>query len=419
MKSHSSYFLNVQTCLIITLSLFLSACGGGSSSSSDSDNKEDTVTSECERTLEGVNWTALMTEDCRSLSQYNLFAEASDPTKNPNDFGLPYNLSVALFTDYASKYRFVFIPEGKKAEYSEHEVFNFPVGSVLVKTFALPSNTDERGANETLIETRLLIHRESGWVALPYVWNTPEDADLTIAGKTVSNVSVRHNGENLTFDYHVPQASQCTSCHSVVPLAGHTGPAIFKPIGPKARFLNKDYEYQNHTMNQLMHWSASGYLSGLPTDHALVDQSIAFSDSTDTTQLSSQDVEGAARAYLDINCAHCHRSELTLPENNYAGPAGDSGLNLEFNRNFCDDPAKFGVNKTPVAGGSGDMDNDGEVDYPYDVIPGEATRSYLWFRMSTLDSRHKMPELGRSTIHTEGVALIEAWINQLTTGQCL
>ena len=117
-----------------------------------------------------------------------------------------------------------------------------------------------------------------------------------------------------------------------------------------------------------------------------------------------------ARAYLDINCAHCHRSELTIPEANYAGPAGGSGLQLEYNRDYAENPQRFGVCKVAVAGG--------HADYPADVIPGSSDKSYLLFRMSTNEQRHRMPELGRSTVHAEGVNLVKYWIDNLTRADC-
>ncbi|MED5430832.1 MAG: hypothetical protein VX920_00710, partial [Pseudomonadota bacterium] len=162
---------------------------------------EPTESAECGGTRSGVNWGALLSENCPKLSDYNLFVDSTDPTRNPNTGGIPYDLSTPLFTDYASKYRFVFIPEGEKATYSEHEAFDFPVGTVLVKTFAMPADTANRGENETIIETRLLIHRDNGWVARPYYWDSEADASLAIAGKSVENMTTQHNGQTLTFTY--------------------------------------------------------------------------------------------------------------------------------------------------------------------------------------------------------------------------
>jgi len=367
----------------------------------------------CGATTTGVNWNALMTQTCTKLSDYNLFANKSDPTKNPNSGGIPYDLSTPLFTDYASKYRFAFIPSGKKANYTKDEVLDFPVGTVLVKTFAMPANTSFRNGSELLIETRLLIHRDTGWVARPYYWDTASDASLAITGKSIPNMTTNHNGVNLNFTYEVPKASSCTSCHSVVPLL--QGPtdkrqSIFKPIGPKARFLNKDYDYNGMVANQLDHWEQLGKLSNLPVNRALISKAPLFDDTMDFNSLTINQLNDSAKAYLDINCAHCHRSELSLPEPLYAGPAGGSGLQVEYNRPYADDPGKFGVCKVAVAGG--------HPNYSADVVPKNANDSYLLFRMMTTDKRHRMPELGRSAVHAEGVALIRRWINNLPPASC-
>tara|TARA_R100001440_G_scaffold49197_3_gene69139 strand:- start:7301 stop:8557 length:1257 start_codon:yes stop_codon:yes gene_type:complete len=414
--------------MLLVASIFLTACGGGG----DGDDVDTSTPppagsalnsgagaptgadGSCTAAKSGVNWDALMTETCRNLSDYNLFTDASDPTTAPTRGGVPYDLSTALFSDYTSKYRFVFVPEGKTVSYNESEALGFPVGTVITKTFALPSNTAMREGEELVIETRLLIHRTDGWVALPYYWSSDSDATLAIAGKRLSDLTTINNqGQQITFDYAVPKAADCTSCHSVVPdLAGSDDEReqIFLPIGPKARYLNKDYTYADGTVyNQLQYWAEGGLLKGLPSDFNSVEQAPVFNDQTHIGSLSDSELNDTARAYLDINCAHCHRSDLTLPAN-YAGAAGSSGLQLEFNRNYADSPGKFGVCKDPVAGG--------KAGYPYDVIPGNADESYLLFRVSTNESRHKMPELGRNIVHQEGAALLHSWIDKLPVASC-
>jgi len=368
---------------------------------------------DCDAVTEGVNWNALMTETCRNLSDYNLFEDNMNPTENPTNGGVAFNLAVPLFTDYASKYRFAFIPEGKQINYSENEVLDFPVGTVLVKTFTMPANTADRDGEELIIETRLLIHRESGWVARPYYWADTTDAKIAITGKTIEGMTTTHKGELKTFSYSVPKASACTSCHSVVPLiqgADDMRQPIFKPIGPKARNLNIDHVYKDNTANQLQYLSDNQVLIGLPADLSTIDKYSQFSDDDNLETLPHEQVMDTARAYLDINCAHCHRSELTIPEENYAGPAGGSGLQMEYNRDYAENPQRFGTCKIAVAGG--------HEDYPADVIPGSPESSYLLFRMNTNIQRHRMPELGRSTIHQEGVALINYWIKHLPQADC-
>ena len=430
MNIKSSVYQVFKVSVFLTAGAVLIACGGGSGGSGSSEKVDRIIepVASCDDEIVGVNWGALLTQNCPKLSDYNLFMEANDPTSGPNENGIPYDLSTPLFTDYATKYRFVFVPEGKVATYSEHEVIEFPVGTVLVKTFSMPENTANRGVNETHIETRLLIHRTDGWASLPYYWDSANDASYIVTGKTIADVEITHDGELLTFDYAVPQKNQCTNCHAVVPVLDKNNPndkrkSIFKPIGPKARFLNNDYDYGSQIENQLAHWETAGILVKAPTDKTTIASAPIFKDTTDIAALSLAELNTMALGYLDINCAHCHRQELTIPEPNYAGAAGDSGLTVEFNRDFDTEPGHFGVCKTAVAGGwPGERDENGEPtgynEFPRDIIPGYPERSYLVHRMNTNDGRHKMPELGRSSIHKEGVALVSAWIKKMEAEDC-
>lgn len=415
---------NKTTALILATSFFLAACGGGGDEASNDTpappppadgalnagaGSPTGAQGSCSATTSGVNWNALMTKACPKLSDYNLFTDAGDPTSGPTPGGVPYELSTALFSDYTSKYRFIFVPEGKKIAYSDSEVLDFPVGTVITKTFALPENTAMRDGEELVIETRLLIHRANGWYALPYYWDSETDASLAIAGKRLSGLTIINNqGQNITFDYSVPKQADCSSCHAILPK--DTGDQIFLPIGPKARYMNMDHSYPNGIVyNQLQYMAEGGLLTGLPANFQNTEKAPVFNDEVDISSLSSGELDDAARAYLDINCAHCHRSDLTLPAG-YAGAAGTSGVQLEYGRDYATAPGKFGVCKTPVAGG--------KEGYPYDVIPGNPDESYLLFRMTTVDNRHKMPELARNTAHDEGTALIRSWIDQLPPVDC-
>jgi uncharacterized repeat protein (TIGR03806 family) len=410
----TNIFKGSEKLTTLALAVSLLSAYGSDTAPSELTPVVDTNPAICTSDSTDVNWEALLTENCENLSDYNLFTEKTDPTSSPNGTGIPYDLSTALFTDYATKYRFIYVPDGETATYSEHEVMAFPVGSVLVKTFALPDDTAVRDGAETIIETRLLINRADGWTALPYYWENTADAEYVVAGKTVG-VSIIHNAAELTFDYLVPQKNQCTKCHTVNPIRQGTDDKrgkIFIPIGPKARFLSNSYTYPDGiTENQLTHWENAGILTGAPDDKSTIDTAADFHDDVVLDNLSIDEITLAARSYLDINCAHCHRSELTIPEPFYSGPAGDSGLQVEFNRDLDANPSSFGICKRAIASGGGD-------EYPRDIVPGYPENSYLPFRMNSLEGQHKMPELGRSTNHTEGVALIKAWIATMTPNPC-
>jgi uncharacterized repeat protein (TIGR03806 family) len=352
-----------------------------------------------------VNFEALLTKNCDYLSAYNLFADITNPTTGINgDKSLPYALSTQLFTDYASKYRFAVMPSDSSATYTENETFEMPVGTVLIKTFSLPTDTSVRGfENETLVETRLLIHRENGWVALPYVWDeTGSDATLKKFGLTIADTTLTHKGDELTFDYIVPATSDCKQCHQLEELDTNGNPiegtGKFAPIGPKARLLNYSYSYADGDDNQLTKWVEKNMLTGVPTDLSSIASIPNYTDddADSLTPLSTEALTVMAKGYLDINCAHCHRPE---------GSASNTGFHVEFWRDFATEQTKHGVCKQPIAfAGEG---------LGYDIEPGDPEMSIVYERVNSKDPKVRMPEIGRSTIHIEGVALIKEWITRL------
>jgi hypothetical protein len=93
----------------------------------------------------------------KKLSDYGFFDDLV--SQSPSKGVLPYDLISPLFSDYADKIRFIYIPEKGFAEYRPHEVFNFPEGSVLIKTFAYLNDHSESNLDAQLLETRLLIKK--------------------------------------------------------------------------------------------------------------------------------------------------------------------------------------------------------------------------------------------------------------------
>ena len=331
----------------------------------------------------GINADAFRA-DCPNLSDYRLFADASNPLSNANS-GVIYDLNTPLFTDYANKYRFVFLPDGTKAAYRDTLAFDFPVGTIIAKTFTIQEDLRIENSNQEIIETRLMVRRNTGWVALPYIWNNDKsDAVLTPTGGTQAVSWIDVDGNPRSTDYVIPNSNNCANCH---------GEDNMLPLGPTARSLNKDYPYIGGTANQLDHWTAENILSGAPADTASIPSIPLWDDAT-------ADLTDRARGYLDVNCAHCHSP----------GGAGDtSGLYLEYFRPFG---STVGECKPPVAagGGAGDLD--------YDIVPGNADESIMVFRMDSNALEVRMPEIGRSIVHPEGVALIADWINAMDAVDC-
>ncbi len=313
------------------------------------------------------------------LSDYNFFkGKLADLAPNENVH--PYKLNSALFSDYAHKARFVQLPEGKSADYHSTEVMEFPVGSILIKNFYYPNDFSNPDSERRILETRLLIHEEKGWKALPYVWNDEQtEAFLEVAGATKS-VSWRDmNGNTQKINYSIPNMNQCRSCH--------LKDGEIMPIGPSARQLNGNFDYSEASeMNQLKYWQAHGLLSNLPNEN--IPQLVNYEN-------ENAPLANRARAYLEINCGHCHRPE---------GPAKNSALHLMAS---VENSAAWGVGKTPIAAGKG------SGGLKYDIVPGEADQSILTYRMESTDPGIMMPELGRKMVHKEGLALVKDWINEM------
>jgi uncharacterized repeat protein (TIGR03806 family) len=301
----------------------------------------------------------------QKLSEWRLFVGKLADLK-PNQGVVPYDLNSPLFSDYATKRRFVWMPPGTAATYRERDAFEFPVGTIFAKTFSY----------ERLIETRLLVRGREGWVGLPYVWNAAQtEATLQMAADPV-----RVSYQTMKFDYTIPNANQCKECHEKA--------KIMEPIGPKARNLNKDFDYAEGRANQLTYWSRMGYLKGAP-DPAAAPKAAVWD------QPSSGTLEARARTYLDVNCAHCHNPD---------GPANTSGLYLSTDQR---EPLRLGFQKVPVSAGHGS----GAL--LFDLVPGRPDESILVHRMESSEPKVMMPELGRAVMHREGAALIREWVQSL------
>ncbi|MEY2704552.1 MAG: hypothetical protein RL407_614 [Bacteroidota bacterium] len=312
------------------------------------------------------------------LSTYGFF-EGEIASLRPSASLIPYQPASSLFTDYALKSRFASLPEGTQASL-EGEELHLPQGTILIKNFYYPADFRMPEEERRIIETRLLIHEENGWEAYPYLWNESQtDAVLKVVGAEKEVRFINTAGEEQVINYLVPNKNQCKSCHNKN--------ESLAPLGVQTRHLNHDFEYKNGTENQLAHWTKIGKLVGFEGKSAHPSL-VNYED-------SNQALNDRAMAYLDINCSHCHRAE---------GPASTSGLFLTYGQK---DPLKLGVYKTPVAAGKG------SGSHTYDIVPGDGDASILLHRMNSTEIGVAMPELGRTSIHTEGVALIRAWINRM------
>jgi len=326
------------------------------------------------------------------LSDYGFFKDGVWNMKPANGV-LPFKPASELFTDYAHKQRFVWMPPGTKATYNgDDNALEFPLGTVLIKNFyyenVAPHNIRK------IVETRLLIKKaeetetSSGWYAYTYIWqNNQKDALLDSVGNgQFVPITFTENGEERTINYKIPAQSECIMCHKINTTQSVNGEKTI-PIGPKPQNLNFAIEYKDGMMNQLQKWISVGYLdSNIPPN---INSAIDWKDET-------QPMELRAKSYLDINCAHCHRvgghCDYTDVRYNYS----NSDL---YQLGVCMPPLFFLTNA------------------PYIIKRGDSSKSEIVMRMNTTNQSLMMPLIGRSTVHEEGVDLIRSWIDGMS-GEC-
>lgn len=308
-----------------------------------------------------------------TLSEYGFFKNDLKEFV-PNEGVTPYNIVTPLFTDYAVKDRFIRLPAAQQIAYRPHGVLDFPDSTFLIKSFSYINLENKK----IVVETRLMFKdpQDHAWKVMNYLWNDEQtDARKLIIGARLPIQLLDNDGMAITTNYQVPNVNDCKRCHISY--------NEILPIGPKARNLN--YTLPGETENQLAKWASMGIIKELPALDS-IEQLPDWQDKKHYT------VNERARAYLDVNCSYCHTK---------GGDAYNTGLFLEYEQK---DPNHLGIMKLPVSagGGAGGLN--------YDIIPDDPENSILLYRMNSTEPGTAMPELTRTIIHKEGVALIREWI---------
>lgn len=324
------------------------------------------------------------------LSDWHFFKDAL--TQEPADDLLAYDVIAPLFSDYTTKFRFMHVPEGGKITYSDKSFWEYPEGSVLVKTFAYAKDVRKPYDDLRLVETRVLFKEPTGWTQHTYVWNDEQtDATRLVAGKFIPIDFIGIDGTTVHNDYRVPNTNECKNCHKIEDTVS--------PLGPTTRELDREFDYAAGSENQLDHLVGLGWLDA-PPPAAMRERLVNPYD-------AKEDLFLRVRSYWDANCSACHRVN---------GEASTSALLLDFHSTDPTDPkntsANWGVCKEPTSAGQADCG------LTNDVVPGEPDLSIMPCRMQSTDLEKRMPPLGSKVVHQEGLALIREWIASLPPDTC-
>jgi len=383
------------------------------------------------------------------LSESGLFADLA--THRMVSGVVPYEPASPLWSDGTHKARFFALPPATgtdgtvvpaKIGVTNARGWNFPDGTVLVKSFAI-DDVEGDASTRRWIETRFMLKEQGEWAGFSYEWNDEQtDAVLVAAEGKDRDFQIRtadlenHADGRKTQQWHYPSRTECMVCHSR---------ASNYVLGLCTVQLNHDYDYRaplgegHFTDNQLrtlehlglleVNWwgDAVGSLygkavaAGVPEQDrwgwvgrqmasldpaaktfperrsALLGKSPANTNGLVNPLDDSHPLEARARSYLHSNCSSCHV---------YAG-GGNAQIDLEYLTAYETWPvaAMKAVGVKPLHA---------TFDLPDATLiaAGHPERSVLFARM-TRRGPGQMPQLATAIVDEQAVAVIRAWIESL------
>lgn len=304
------------------------------------------------------------------LSETGLFASTTEHI--PAAGVIPYSINAEPWADGTTAERFVALPgESKLGIFQKTDVqigyiagdWEFPSGGVLAKTVSIelePGNA----ASRKRLETQILHYDVDTWRAYNYLWND-EQTDAILADDAPSDRAL----------------------------------AIRDPASPNG-LRRQTWHHASRTECILCHTTRAGSIHGFrPQQLQTIDYTdllaepvakdvVAWSSPYD----ASASLESRARAWLHVNCAHCHRR----------GGGGSAPFDIQFATPLAK-ANLLGVRPTQGTFGI----HDARI-----VAPGDPLRSVLYYRIMKL-GHGRMPQFGSQVVDVVGTRLIHDWIASL------
>jgi len=315
------------------------------------------------------------------LSETAVFTDISALEPQPDL--VHYSVQSPLWSDGATKQRWMGLPPGEQAELRPTGNWSFPEGTVFVKQFALA--LDEREPSRlTPLETRLLVAGAGGeYYGVTYRWNREgTDADLVIEPTFQDLTVIDASGAARTQTWFYPGPNDCLTCHSAN--AGHVlGVRTAQLNGPELDGAGAPAG----APNQIAAWLERGLLRDGPDPVAIgaLPRLSALADET-------QSLEQRVSSYWDSNCAMCHGVQ--------------DRIRASWDARYGTPLAQRGLLSQPAI-------NDGEEGATLLIEPGEPERSILYQRDASLVPDQRMPPLASHRRDEEYLDVLGRWIESL------
>lgn len=285
---------------------------------------------------------------------------------------LPFTPQYPLWSDGATKKRWVNLPAGSWIDASDPDAWDFPVGTRIWKEFSFGRP----------VETRYMERTPGGWIYATYVWSADgREATLAPARGVMTDVVVTEGGAH----HAIPGEPDCRVCHAngPTPVLGFSALQLSSdrdPLAPHA-------EAAPDGAVDLAALVERGLVRGLP--QALVDTPPRIDARTPT--------ERAALGYLHGNCSGCHQQ---------SGPVASLGLSFTYDLDG-------GAHALDAIGRPSKFQPPGARAPLPRIAAGAPDESVVVVRMRARDPYTQMPPLGTRRVDEDAVRLITAWIETL------
>lgn len=296
-------------------------------------------------------------------------------TLTPNPGVVPYSVNLPFWSDGAAKQRWFCVPATNQLlNFTTHEAWEAPVGTVWVKHFSLEL-TNGIPSSARRLETRFLVRNGNGVHGITYRWNSATNAALVSEEGEEELIARRVDGRVVTQVWRYPGRAECLTCHT--PRAGYS-------LSFNTPQLLREEDYLEGRTNQVLALAAAGYFANTPPPIRSLPALVPPSD-------EESSVESRARSWLAVNCSSCHRT----------GGTGGGFLDLRLEI----PTSETGILLGPLSDQRGDPAN--RV-----LIPGDHDHSQLLARISARGPG-QMPPLASVAVDPAGVAIIRQWIDEL------
>jgi hypothetical protein len=309
------------------------------------------------------------------LGQTGLYSDYSAKTIDSRN--MSYAPQYPLWSDGASKHRWIYLPPGASIDASDPDVWAFPVGTKAWKEFSLHGRK---------VETRLMEKiGDEQWRFASYAWNEDETKAVLAPSQGLRDVAEIQSG----LRHSIPSVLDCEVCHVN---------ARTEILGFSALQLPRDRDPNTP--------HAEPVAAGGVDLEALIQRGLIRSfpaewrDRPPRISLLRPRAR-AAIGYLHANCGNCHNPSGSL-----------DALNLLLRH-----PVAPGVTEEPAIKTA--VDKKGRFQIPgtspgetFLIRPGDPNHSAVLYRMSTRDPLRQMPAMATKLTDAEAVDLIRGWIQE-------